>query len=136
EQVLHHLYDGQPSLNVAAYAKHSMPVLRADAHLTVIDAANKGYMKWRANPIQRGNPDYDQQRSSLEDGLESWCHRLLDMNFEDPMIRKRVLQILVLMSTSALDKRPQFMLKVLEHILMTWPAPQPEHRAFNEAIKD
>lgn len=43
---------------VAAYAKHSMPVLRADAHLTVIDAANKGYMKWRANPIQRGNPDY------------------------------------------------------------------------------
>ncbi|KAM0322420.1 hypothetical protein ACHAQA_009487 [Verticillium albo-atrum] len=136
EQVLHHLYDGQPNLNVAAYAKHAMPVLRADAHLTVIDAANKGYMKWRANPIQRGNPEYEQQRASLEDGLEAWCHKLLDMNFEDPMIRKRVLQILVLMSTSALDKRPQFMLKVLEHILMTWPTPQPEHRAFNEAIKD
>lgn len=58
------------------------------------------------------------------------------MNFEDPMIRKRILQILVALSTSALDKKPNFMLKVLEHILMTWPAPRPEHRAFNDAIKD
>lgn len=28
------------------------------------------------------------------------------------------------------------MLKVLEHILMTWPALQPEHRLFNDAIRD
>jgi hypothetical protein len=28
------------------------------------------------------------------------------------------------------------MLKVLEHILMTWPAPQPEYRVYNDAIKD
>lgn len=28
------------------------------------------------------------------------------------------------------------MLKVLEHILMTWPALEPDHRAFNEATKD
>jgi exportin-5 len=28
------------------------------------------------------------------------------------------------------------MLKVLEHILMTWPTPQPEHKLFNDAIKD
>lgn len=28
------------------------------------------------------------------------------------------------------------MLRVLEHILMTWPAPQPEHRSFNDAIRD
>jgi hypothetical protein len=28
------------------------------------------------------------------------------------------------------------MLKVLEHILMTWPAPRPEHKLLNDAIKD
>lgn len=28
------------------------------------------------------------------------------------------------------------MLKVLEHILITWPALDPEYRAFNDAIKD
>lgn len=28
------------------------------------------------------------------------------------------------------------MLKVLEHILLTWPALEPEYRAYNDAIKD
>jgi hypothetical protein len=28
------------------------------------------------------------------------------------------------------------MLKVLEHILFTWPALEPEFRAYNDAIKD
>lgn len=39
-------------------------------------------------------------------------------------------------STRALDRKPAFMLRVLEHILMTWPAQQPEHRLFNDAIRD
>lgn len=55
---------------------------------------------------------------------------------QDPVVRKRILQLLVVFSTTALDKRPSFMLRVLEHILMTWPALQPEHRALNDAIKD
>jgi exportin-5 len=28
------------------------------------------------------------------------------------------------------------MLKVLEHILVTWPAIQPEHKVYSDAIKD
>jgi len=47
-----------------------------------------------------------------------------------------VLQLLVAFSTTALDKNAGFMLKVLEHILMTWPTPQGDHRPFNDAIKD
>ena len=31
----------------ATYSKNSMPVLRVDAHATVIEAALKGYVKWR-----------------------------------------------------------------------------------------
>ncbi|KAF6810057.1 nuclear import and export protein [Colletotrichum musicola] len=136
EHVLQHLYDGHSPMDATRYVKHSMPVLRVDAQFTVIEAALKGYMKWRANTTQQSLPDYEQQRASLERDLESWCNKLLEMKFEDPLIRKRVLQLLVAFSTTALDKNPGFMLKVLEHILMTWPAPQPEHRAFNEAIKD
>ncbi|KAJ0384835.1 hypothetical protein COL922a_007566 [Colletotrichum nupharicola] len=136
EQVLQHLYDGHPPMYVSKYIKHSMPVLRVDAQFTVIEAALKGYMKWRASTTQQSMPDYEQQRAALERDLESWCSKLLEMNFEDPLIRKRVLQLLVAFSTTALDRNPGFMLKVLEHILMTWPAPRPEHRAFNEAIKD
>lgn len=52
------------------------------------------------------------------------------------MIRKRKLQLLVYFSTTALKNNTGFMLKVLEHILMTWPALEPEHRAFNDAVKD
>ena len=55
---------------------------------------------------------------------------------QDPLIRKRILQLLVTFSTRALDSNPAIMLRVLEHILMTWPALQPEHRLFNDAIRD
>ena len=33
---------------VETYSKHSMPVLLVDAHFTVVEAALKGYMKWRS----------------------------------------------------------------------------------------
>lgn len=76
------------------------------------------------------------QRARLEEALEAWSNKLLEMKFEDPLIRKRILQVSVALSTSVLDKKPSFMLKVLEHILMNWPNLVPEHRAFNDAIKD
>ncbi len=62
--------------------------------------------------------------------------RILTRTYKDPLIRKRIPQLLVAFSTTVLDKNTGFMLKVLEHILMTWPAPQPEHKLFNDAIKD
>lgn len=52
------------------------------------------------------------------------------------MIRKRILQLLVAFSTTALEKNAPFMLKVLEHILMTWPSAQPAYKLYNEAIKE
>lgn len=55
---------------------------------------------------------------------------------QDPVIRKRTLQLLVYFSTTALKNNATFMLKVLEHILMTWPTPEPDYRAFNDSIKD
>ncbi|KAH6890960.1 armadillo-type protein [Thelonectria olida] len=132
EDILQHLYDGQPPLDRQNYSKHSTPVLRVDSHFTVIEATLKGYMKWRRNHLS----DPGQHRAQLELDFESWCNKLLEMNFEDPMIRKRVLQLLVYFSTTALNKNAPFMLKVLEHILVTWPALQPDYRAFNDAIKE
>ncbi|EWZ01667.1 hypothetical protein FOYG_01215 [Fusarium oxysporum NRRL 32931] len=132
EDLLQHLYDGQPPLDKQNYFKHSMPVLRVDAQFTVIEATLKGYSKWRKHRPQ----EHQQQGPEIEANLESWCNKLLEMSFEDPMIRKRTLQLLVYFSTTALNKNATFMLKVLEHILMTWPALQPEYRAFNDAIKD
>lgn len=36
----------------------------------------------------------------------------------------------------ALDRIPGFMLKVLEHILVTWPATHPDYRVYTDAIKE
>lgn len=129
------LYDGQPPFNVENYSKTSMPILRVDAHFTVVEAALKGYMKWRTGHGFKGQED-EEQRVKMENDLEAWCEQLLDMNIDDPIIRKRILQLSVAFSTSALDQKVGFMLKVLEQILMTRPAERPEHPAYTEAVKE
>ncbi|SPQ25877.1 8307cabd-6393-43c1-89bd-fbf7af93e987 [Thermothielavioides terrestris] len=134
ERALNTLYDGQPALNPADYSRNSVPVLTVDAHATVIEAALRGYDMWRTSCSR--TPEEKQQAAAVEEYFEKWCGQLLEMKFEDPLILKRILQLLVTFSTKALDSNPAFMLRVLEHILMTWPALQPEHRLFNDAIRD
>ncbi|KAH6614771.1 armadillo-type protein [Chaetomium sp. MPI-SDFR-AT-0129] len=134
ERAFNTLYDGQPPLNPANYSKTSPPVLTVDAHATVIEAGLKGYDKWRTSRSRTA--EEKQQAASVEEYFEKWCGDLLEMTFEDPLIRKRILQLLVTFSTRALDSKPAIMLRVLEHILMTWPALQPEHKVFNDAIRD
>ncbi|KID92516.1 Armadillo-type fold protein [Metarhizium guizhouense ARSEF 977] len=131
EDILQKLYDGQPPFSKQTYTKHSTPALKVDSHFTVIEATLKGYVKWR-----RYHGRDHQQVAEMESNLEVWCNKLLAMSFEDPIIRKRALQLLVFFSTTALNKDAGFMLKVLEHILLTWPALEPEYRAYNDAIKD
>ncbi|KAI2634491.1 ARM repeat-containing protein [Xylaria nigripes] len=135
ENVLVHLYDGLPPLDVENYSKVSQPVLMVDARATVIEAALKGYSKWRAQLELEEKEDVP-ELNSLSLNLETWCNRLLEMKFEDPLVRKRILQLLVAFSTSVLDKNPTFMLKVLEHILVTWPTLHPKHKVYSDAIKD
>ncbi|KAM4057971.1 hypothetical protein HRG_011077 [Hirsutella rhossiliensis] len=132
EYTLQKLYDGQPPFSKQNYSKHSMPALRVDSQLTLIEAALKGYMRWK----RYHQKDNEQQAAEVEGILEAWCDKLLQMSFDDPMIRKRRLQLLVYFSTTALNKNKDFMLKVLEHILMTWPALEPQYRPFNDAVKD
>jgi exportin-5 len=55
---------------------------------------------------------------------------------QDPIIRKRVIQLAVAFSTTALDKKVDFMLKVLQHILMSQPVEQPEHVTYSDAVKE
>ncbi|KAI1773737.1 ARM repeat-containing protein [Hypoxylon cercidicola] len=131
ENILQHLYDGGPAFDMASYSKTSEPVLRVDAQATVIESALKGLSKWRAI-----DPRDSHQEQIIQERFESWYSSLLAMNFEDPLIRKRILQLLVAFSTTALNKNPNCMLKVLEHILVTWPATQPEYRVYTDAIKE
>lgn len=55
---------------------------------------------------------------------------------QDPMIKQRVIKLAVEFSTRALDRKPSFALKVLEHILMVRPAEMPNFPAYTEAVKE
>ncbi|KAK2626294.1 hypothetical protein QTJ16_004556 [Diplocarpon rosae] len=135
DQSMRQLYDGQAPFSVESYSKSSLPVLRTDAHFTVVEATLKGYMKWRS--AHGSEPLQDEQEcTAMEGNFEAWCERLLELNYEDPAIRKRVLQAVVQFSTSALEKNTSFMLKVLEHILMSRPVERPEYPSYNDAVKE
>jgi exportin-5 len=60
----------------------------------------------------------------------------LTKTFDDPMIKRRVIQLMVTFSTSALDNRPELMFKILEHILLTRPAEYPANHAYTDALKE
>jgi len=75
-----------------------MVVLRVDAQFTVVEAALKGYMKWRSSHGTKPQRDVkmspspanealltvekEQERIAIENYLESWCERLLELQFE------------------------------------------------------
>jgi exportin-5 len=52
------------------------------------------------------------------------------------MIKQRVIKLAVEFSTRALDRKPSFSLKVLEHILMVRPTDMPDLPAYSEAVRE
>ena len=76
-----------------------MPILRVDAHFTVVESALKGYAKWRSSPRpqsaqevnttddlrtnkSRAKNQQEQTATALEAEFEAWCGRLLETKIE------------------------------------------------------
>lgn len=55
---------------------------------------------------------------------------------QDPIIKQRVIKLSVDFSSTALDSKPSFALKVLEHILMTHVPDRPEFPTYSDAVKE
>jgi exportin-5 len=51
-------------------------------------------------------------------------------------LKQRIVKLIVDIATKALDKTPNFALKVLEYVLMTRLPDQPEYPAYAEAVKE
>ncbi|KAL1958950.1 hypothetical protein VTO42DRAFT_3503 [Malbranchea cinnamomea] len=132
---LNNLYSGLPPFDASKFKKHSIPVLRADTQFNVVEATLKGYNKWVETRGKAPQQD-EQQRSSLENALETWAIGLMQRNFEDPILKLRVIKLSVDISTKALADKPSFALKVLEHILMTKADDRPEFLAYSDAVKE
>jgi exportin-5 len=145
------------SFDPATYTKTSHTILQADARLTVVDAALKGYSSWVVK--QGKSPQRDERdRDLLELMLEDWATTMLATrtgdrqksllstvnglasglrpSFDDPMFRQRIMKTAVEFSNRALDKKEGFALKVLEYLLETQLPEMPEHEVYSEAVKD
>ncbi|KAL2831252.1 armadillo-type protein [Aspergillus pseudoustus] len=129
------LYNGVEPFSVKSFSKNSVPLMRADTQFAVVEATLKGYTKWVS--LHGNMPQQDEQkRSELENILETWAFKLMQRNFEDPILKQRIVKLVVDISAKALDKSPNFALKVLEYVLMTRLPDQPEFPAYAEAVKE
>ena len=143
------------SFDPSTYTKTSVTILQADARLTVVDAALKGYNTWvvkQGKSLQRD----EQDRNLLESMLEDWATTMLASRtgdrqrslpdntlvgglrpaFDDPMFRQRVMKTAVEFSNRALEKKESFALKVLEYLLETQLPELPAYPVYSEAVKD
>ncbi|KAK1139975.1 karyopherin [Aspergillus melleus] len=132
---LDNLYNGAEPFNVKSFSKSSLPLMRADTQFAVVEALLRGYNRWLAAHGKMPQQD-EQQRSELESILETWTFKLMQRDFEDPILKQRIIKLIVDVSSKALDKTPSFALKVLEYILMTRLPDQPEFPAYSEAVKE
>ncbi|EEQ88473.2 nuclear import and export protein Msn5 [Blastomyces dermatitidis ER-3] len=135
DYVLSNLHNATGPFNPAIFKKYSLSSLQADTQFTVVEATLRGFSKWV--DAQGDSPQQDeQQRLGLESSLESWALNLIQKNFEDPVVKERVIRLSVDFCYKALKNKQSFALKVLEHILMTNLPDRPEYPAYSEAVKE
>ncbi|GLI76865.1 karyopherin [Penicillium ochrochloron] len=135
DENLDNLYSGAEPFQMHNYSKSSIPLMRADAQFAVVEAVIKGFNKWIEAHGKAPQQD-EQERKQLEFDVESWASKLMQRNFEDPVIKQKVIKLVVDISSKALDNHPAYALKVLEHILMTRLPDQPQYPVYAEAVKE
>lgn len=129
------LYSDQPPFQPQTFTKHSAPVLKVDAQVTIIDAALKGYLKWLSTHGNEPQED-ERKRNTMEDSFEQWGRQVLQARFEDPEIAKKVIQLMSTFSTKALPDRPAFALSFLEYMLTVRLADNPAYPQYADTVKD
>ena len=133
DQILNHVYDGEPAFQASAYTKTSIPLLRLDAQFNVIEAALKGCLKWLTNS---GNATVEHEHEVMTSNLQVWCDRLLGLTFEDPSIKQRVIQLAVGFATGPLKRNARFALRMFDYVLDTSCPEYPGCAPYNNAVKD
>ncbi|KAL8701921.1 MAG: hypothetical protein Q9224_000275 [Gallowayella concinna] len=133
EQVISHLYDGEPPFSLQSYSKTSIPFLKLDAQCSIIEAGLKGSLRWLTGPTSESA---GHEQEVMLQNLKVWCERILGLSFEDPVVKERVIQLAVGFATGPLKKDARFAFKIFEYILDTKYPDDPNFPAYSEAVKD
>lgn len=134
EQVITHLYDGELAFNVQTYTRTSVPFLRLDAQCSVVEAAQKGAAKWLTSQGRGGTIGHEED--VILQNLKVWTGRILQLQFEDPLVKERVIQLAVGFATGPLKLDTEFASSVFEYILNVRFHDDPGFPAYSEAVKD
>ena len=119
----------------STFQRDSLVLLQVDAHLTVVEAAVRGFSKWVL--IQGKSPEEDEeQRVSIERKLDEWASEVLSRTFGNPLMKQRVIKLAIELSTRGLEQNEGFALRVLEHILVSQPSDRPEHPTYSDSVKE
>ncbi|KAF2444468.1 ARM repeat-containing protein [Karstenula rhodostoma CBS 690.94] len=129
------LYNDIPPFQQQTFTKHSAPVLKVDAQVTIIDSALKGYLKWLSTHGNEPQED-ERKRNAMEDSFEQWGRQVLQARFDDPEIAKKIIQLMSTFSTKALPDRPAFALSFLEYMLTVRLADNPAYPQYADTVKD
>ncbi|KAL1602646.1 karyopherin [Paraconiothyrium brasiliense] len=129
------LYNDNPPFQPQNFNKHSAPVLKVDAQVTIIDAALKGYLKWLSTHGNEPQED-ERKRNAMEDSFEQWGRQVLQARFDDPEIAKKIIQLMSTFSTKALPDRPNFALSFLEYMITVKLDDNPAYPHYADAVKD
>ncbi|KAF2459593.1 armadillo-type protein [Lineolata rhizophorae] len=134
EELFRELYaGGGEKFQPENYNKNSMSVLRADAQIAGIDAALRGYLKWEHS--LEGDPESERTKNDLHDIFENWCRTILTIQFMDPEIIKRIISLIVTISTKALSTRPSLAISILEYIVSLPDLDAPGMPAYADSVK-
>ncbi|KAI5309281.1 hypothetical protein KEM55_003611 [Ascosphaera atra] len=128
-------YEGVEPFGPVKCRKWSVPLVRADTQFCVVEGLLKGFRKW-ADALGSRPQEDEQRRVILEKAIESWGRSLMERQFDDPHIKQRVLRLSVDISAKALSDKPQFALKVLEHIMVSFVPERPEFPSYSEAVRE
>ncbi|TKA76444.1 hypothetical protein B0A49_03217 [Cryomyces minteri] len=103
--------------------------------VTVVEAAVKGYLNWVAESEANGEHDNTPQKQ-LQSDLEQWCGRFMDMQFEDPEIRRKVIQLFATFATKAFHAEPDFALRLAGYLLSMNIIDDPNIPRYSEAVQN
>lgn len=132
ETLFRQLHQSQNDFDVDYYVKYSPTVLRVDAQITVLDAALKGYLKWKSGP----GADAEEVRIGMQQSIERWCSTILTLPFDDPEVKKKIIQMMVTASTKALPASTDLAGNLLEYLLNTRVDEDTASSTLNEAARD
>ncbi|MCJ1398650.1 hypothetical protein MMC11_001851 [Xylographa trunciseda] len=141
DQVLVHLYDGEPPINPQTYSKTSIPALKLDAQFSVIEASLLGYGRWRAHQRAKKDERMATVTGPINQRIQQWCARLMELSFEDPTILQRVVNLIVEIVGTTLKGNTETVIWVFHSTLNTMKnlreiPTQPKAYIYNEAVAE